>query len=135
MSINQRKLALTEQRDAHFARLSELQLRNARMGYATEPSVLTEIEDIGLKITQLDASIKALEVVAEQAPVSGYPDRRIDDQRLHIMVATIQATVAEISNLKVFVHGETRKIYRVLAYAGIIVMLLFIGLAVLIAIK
>src|SRR3990172_10715269 len=104
MSLNQKKLALTEERDAYFSRLTELKLRNARMGYGTDPAVLTEIDDIDLKIAKLDASIVALETVAEQTPDRGIADRRIDDQRLHIMVATIQATVAEFSILLMFVH-------------------------------
>jgi hypothetical protein len=135
MSLNQRKLALTEERDAYFARVAELKLRNARLGYSTDPSVLTEIDDIDLKIAKLDASIVALEVVAEQTPNNGVADRRVDDQRLHIMVATIQATVAEFSSLRVFVHAEITRVYRVLAYAGIIVVMLFIGLALLITTK
>lgn len=134
MSANQRKLALTEERDAYFARLAELKLRHARLGYATDPAVLTEIDDIELKIAKLDASIVALETVAEQGTVSAtvYPDRRIDDQRLHIMVATVQATVAEFSSLRAFVQGETWKIYRVLAFYGILALVQFIGLVILI---
>jgi hypothetical protein len=133
MSINQRKLALTEERDAYFARLAELRVRRAHTGYSTDPVVVTEIDDIELKVTQLDASIKALEVVAEQAPENHFTaDRRIDDQRLHIMVATIQATVAEFSGLKTFVHSETHRIYKVLAFYGIVALVQFIGLVILI---
>jgi len=132
MSLNQKKLALTEERDAYFSRLTELKLHRARVGYSTDPAVLTEIDDIELKIAQLDASIVALDIVAEQMPLTGTPDRRMDDQRLHIMVATIQATVAEISNLKVFVHSEVRRVYKIMAYIGALTILLFLGLAVLI---
>ncbi len=132
MSVNQRKLALTEERDAYFARLAELKLRHARMGYSTDPVIVNEIDDIELKVKKLDASIVALEVVAEQTPGNMGYDRRIDDQRLHIMVATIQATVAEFSNLKVFVHAETHKIYWVLAGYGLLALIQFIGLVVLI---
>lgn len=136
MSLNQRKLALTEERDAYFSRLAELKVRNARFGYATDPVILTEIEDIELKLAKLDASIAALEIVAEQTPSSGItPDRRIDDFRLHIMIATVQATVGEFASLRVFVQHELYRQNRVLAFAGIAIVVMFasmfIGLAIL----
>jgi hypothetical protein len=132
MSVVQRKLALTEERDAYFSRLAELKLKYARFGYSTEPAVLTEIDEIELKIAKLDASVTALETVAEQTPFNATPDRRLDDQRLHIMIATVQATVAEFASLRVFVRDETHRIYRVLAFYGILALVQFIGLVILI---
>jgi hypothetical protein len=97
---------------AHRRRLAELEVKAATLGNETPPDVITEIEDIRLDIAKLEASITALEKISELSsqyePVAAV-DRRDQssyDQRLHIMIATVQATVAEFSALRKFVADE-----------------------------
>jgi len=44
---------LQKQIEAHERRLQELELQQARTGYATEPSITLEIEDITAKLADL----------------------------------------------------------------------------------
>lgn len=106
MSTHSRRLVLTEERNAYQARLDELRIKKARFGYSTPAEVDTEIDEIDLKLTQLDASIKAIETVQELSSNDVIDQRNNSDFRLHIMVATVQATVGELANIKKYVHDE-----------------------------
>lgn len=105
---------------AHRRRLDQLLIKQAALGAETPPNITTEIEDIQQELIKLQASIDAVETVttlAEESQV-GLKDRRDIEPRLHVMVATIQATVAEFSNLRVFVSNEFARVYRILKYIG-----------------
>jgi uncharacterized coiled-coil protein SlyX len=101
---------------AHKRRLEDLEIKAATYGTATPPEITTEIEDIRLEIAKLQASVDALTVVndlrAEFEPTRAIDrrDRSNYEERLHIMVATVQATVAEFSNLRSFVHEGFKEI-------------------------
>lgn len=129
----------------HRARLEELELKKAQFGIDVPPQVSIEIEDIETKIRAIDASITALDTVVNLA--NGAGDRAIDrrdqanyEQRQHIMIATIQASIAEFSSLRVFVRDELRKaseridklaLYGVLFLAGnFLALALIVGLVV-----
>lgn len=133
-------------------RLEVLELQRAKYGIDVPPHIETQIEDIGLEIRAIDASVTALDTVADLASSSG--DRIIDrrdqanyEQRQHIMIATVQATIAELSGVRVFVRDEIKKasermdtfarrmdkfaIYGVITLAGNFLALAFIiGLVV-----
>jgi hypothetical protein len=97
---------------AHMRRLAELEVKAATYGNDTPPDIITEIEDIRLDIAKLQASVTALEKVSELSTQYEQPrilDRRDQgnyEERIHIMIATVQATVAEFSNLRVFVKDQ-----------------------------
>lgn len=119
--MSDRKKQLIEQRNAHQRRLDELEIQAAQLGYSTPPHIKTEIDEIGQTLSKLDASIAALDTyddLKRDEVSNGYwSDRRSDDPRIHIMIATVQATVAEVANIKRFVTDQfteqNRKLFRV----------------------
>lgn len=119
MSTHSRKLALTEERDAYQARLDELRIKKARFGYNVPPEVDTEIDEIDLRLLQLDTSIKAIETVQDLSSSDSFDNRNSSDFRLHIMVATVQATVGELANVKSYVHDEIKEFDKRLRWLGI----------------
>lgn len=104
------KDTLLAQRNAHQRRLDELVLRKANLGYSAPVEITTEIQDIQAEIDKIDISLETLDRFTELQKQSEVGvDRRDIEPRLHIMVATIQATVAEFATLKKFVDSELRK--------------------------
>jgi len=129
----------------HRGRLEVLELQRAEYGIATPPQITTEIEDIELKIRAIDASLTALNTVVNLA--NGAGDRAIDrrdqanyEQRQHIMIATIQASIAEFSSLRAFVRDELKKasermdrfsMYGIVALTGnFLALALIIGIVI-----
>lgn len=98
--------------DAHTRRLQELELRAATLGSNAPPEVLSEIEDIRVEIAKQQASISAVVLVGElnttsaQARLVDRRDQLNYDERLHIMVATVQSMVAEFLSLRNFVNAK-----------------------------
>lgn len=114
---------------AHRARLEVLEVQKAQQGYDLTPRVATEIDAIALEIAKLERQIEALDTVSELEDRKSGGDKIIDrrdssnyDTRLHIMLATIQATVAEVASVKVSVARDIKRIetlvYRI-AVAGV----------------
>lgn len=88
---------------AHLARLKELEKQQARFGYRTDPAVLTEI-------AEKRAILKALQTFEDlKADSTLEPDRR-QDNRLNIMVATVQATVAELATTRKAVRDDIQAV-------------------------
>lgn len=58
------------------------------------------------QIREIEATLKALETVEELQSTSGLPQDRRGEYQQHIMLATIQATVSEVNNIKVVVDRE-----------------------------
>lgn len=114
-----RDLLLSKQ-VAHKRRLHRLEVRRAAEGLDTPPAVLTEIEDITAELAGIAASITALDTVEKLIADSGSDalERRNLETRLHVMVATVQATVAEFSNLRKHVTDEFARVYRILKWIG-----------------
>lgn len=122
---------------AHKRRLAELELKAATLGSDTPPEITTEIEDIRLEIAKLEASITALAKVSELGEQYEKPrvvDRRDQvnyEERLHIMLATVQSTVAEFASLRKFVLDGFQEIklliFRLaLGFAVCLVVLIFL---------
>lgn len=120
--------------EVHRRRLYELQLDAAQLGSSAPPQIAIEIADIEAEIAKQEASLTALDVVASftNAGVGAKlpDDRRADsviEHRLAVMVATVQATVAEVGSVK----RDTREaiqevkllIYRITFAAGVLFLL------------
>ena len=117
---------------AHKRRLDELEVKAATLGSQTPPEITTEIEDIRLDVVKLEASLGALEKVNELGNEFEEPysvDRRNQssyDQRIHIMIATVQSTVAEFLSLRNFVD---EKITYVLKRQNRLSIITLVGIA------
>lgn len=106
--------ALLAQRSAHQRRLDELLIQRATIGIVTPPQINTEIEDIEAEIAKIDSGLNALNTYQElrsATDTTGFGDRRDQDLKQHIMIATVQATVAEFASLRKFVY-ETQSEMR-----------------------
>lgn len=111
-------------------RLEELEVDQAEQGYSAPPHIATEISSIQEEIARQQAALNALEVVETLNDVSvGQKtlDRRDEsnyEHRLNVMVATVMATVTEVSNVKVFVAEQVKEIkqliYRIVIGAAIV---------------
>lgn len=114
--------SLLAQRSAHQRRLDELVIRSATFGNTTPPEVKTEIEDIQTEIFKIDASLDALERfkdLQDRTETTNSGDRRDQELKQHIMVATVMATVTEVSSIKKFVQDEFAKVYRMFFWFGV----------------
>lgn len=120
---------------AHRRRLDQLEIKKASLGLDTPPETITEIEDIEKEIVKTAASLKALDTVETLSGESDseFVDRRSIEPRLHIMVATIESTVAEFLSLRVFVTNEINRLFRLGLIWGTAVVLVVIGFMVAIA--
>jgi hypothetical protein len=117
---------------AHRARLRQLELIEASRGSSTPPEITNEIEEISNDITKLEASLGALNTVETLTSATigtKDVDRRDSDNyehRLSIMVATVQATVAELSNIRKHVDDRFRELQSLIFYWAIVFMLAFV---------
>ncbi len=128
---------------AHTRRLHDLEIKRATFGLNVPAEISTEIEDINDEITKLNAQLVALTTVADLGSETGAAHKPIDrrdegnqELRTHIMLATVQATVAEFLSLRKFVteridhvESELSKQSRIGVYALIAV---FVGIATII---
>lgn len=99
--------ALLAQRSAHQRRLDELLIQRATIGIVTPPQINTEIEDIEAELAKIDSGLAALDSYRELRNATetvGIPDRRDQSLQQHIMIATVQATVAEFASLRKSVY-------------------------------
>lgn len=129
-----RQRVLIDLRDTHQARLDELVEKRARLGYSADPALNMEIDDIERQMSELSASIQALNTVQDlirdqqnkrpnpHAPIQ--EDRRDLEARLQVMLATVQATVSEVSSVKRYVTDEINKVYS-LVKIGLAVIVFF----------
>lgn len=118
-------------------RLEQLEIDQAQLGYGAPPQIATEISDIQDEIKRQQAALQALEVfdtLNDAGVGSKGLDRRDEsnyEHRLNVMVATVMATVTEVSNVKKFVADEIAGIktliYRVILGAAIVAVLWSIG--------
>jgi hypothetical protein len=105
--------ALLLQRAAHQRRMDELIIQRATIGIVTPPQINTEIEDIEAEIAKIDSGLSALDsyrVLRETTDTYGLEDRRDQASKQHIMIATVQATVAEFASLRKYVTETTDEI-------------------------
>lgn len=118
-------------------RLEQLEIDQAQLGYGAPPQIATEISDIQEEIRKQQAALAALEVVdtLNDASIGTKAlDRRDEsnyEHRLNVMVATVMATVTEVSNVKKFVGDEIAGIktliYRVIVGAAVVAVVWSIG--------
>lgn len=98
----------------HTQRLQNLEAKAALYGTLMVPFEITnEIEIIHAEIAKLNASLTALSTVVDLGNDTGTANKPIDrrdesnqELRTHIMLATVQATVAEFLSLRKFVTDE-----------------------------
>lgn len=117
-------------------------LQKANFGPDTDPVLVHEIRELDKELVKIKAALDALETVDELGEtLPRVEDRRADvnnETRLHVMVATVQATVAEFASLRKRVddgfeemsHLMQRNWYVTLAIGGalmVVVMLLLAG--------
>lgn len=120
--------------ELHRQRLYALEEKSALYGITTPVEIEIEIDGIR-------ATIQALETVAQLAttgPVS-IPDRRDNSQQMHTMIATVQATVAEVSSIKVYVRDALvamdLRVYRVIKFGLIFGIIAYISLGIIVALQ
>ena len=134
---------------ASTRRLHDLEIKRATFGLNVPSEISTEIEDINDDITKLNAQLIALSTVADLGSETGTANKPIDrrdegnqELRTHIMLATVQATVAEFLSLRKFVteridHVETAlsQQSRIGAYTAIAVFVTLSVIIVLIIVR
>jgi hypothetical protein len=109
--FDKRRRTILTLQDTYQARLDELVEKKAKLGYSADPSITLEIEDIERELSENSAVLHALNTVNElitsenkrlNDPRQPQPleDRRDNDNQYKAMVATIEATVAQISTVK-----------------------------------
>lgn len=101
-------------------------------GTGVGDTYIQEIKELDLDLGKIGAALEALETVTNlDETLPQIEDRRSqvsNEQRLHIMVATIQATVGEVANIKRFVTDELKKIDHKLTYFMIVLALVLVAL-------
>lgn len=124
---------------AHTRRLRDLEIRQATFGLNVPPEISIEIENIQDDIAKLNAQLNALAAVADLSSDASYAQKPIDrrdesnqEYRTHIMLATVQSTVAEFLSLRKFVTERIDTIEDALArqtkYGVYIVIAMFLTL-------
>lgn len=107
---------------AHTRRLHDLEIKQATFGLNVPSEISSEIEDITTEIAKLNASLVALTTVVELGNETGIGTKPIDrrdesnqELRTHVMLATIQATVAEFLSLRKFVTERVDTVEKTLS--------------------
>lgn len=129
---------------AHTRRLHELEIKQATFGLNVPSEISTEIEDIQDGITKLNAQLVALTTVADLGSETGAAHKPIDrrdegnqELRTHIMLATVQATVAEFLSLRKFVTERIDQVEGALTkqsrYGIYVIVAMFSVLALIVA--
>jgi len=111
----------------HSRRLRELELKQAHYGLNTPVEILTEMDS-------LRATIRAIETTELLKDDTLHEDRR-QDHRIHIMIATVQATVAEVSSIKVFIKEEIQRTKQQIEHIWIALAFFFIVILIILTIK
>lgn len=124
--------------DAMQARLRELEVDAAQLGYSAPPHIATEISEINAEITKQQAALQALELVDTLNDASigvRTLDRRDTsnyEHRLNVMVATVMATVSEVATVKKHVDDSIDAlrllIWRIVVGAGVLFIIWWLGL-------
>lgn len=97
-------------------RLDELEIDQAQLGFDAPPHIAIELSDLRQEIDKQQAALNALEVVDSLNDASvgvKLLDRRDEsnyEHRLNVMVATVMATVAEVSSVKKLVIDEVNTV-------------------------
>lgn len=83
-------------------------------GEAVNDAYIRQLKKLDIEVGQLRAAIDALEIVGDlNSSLPVVDDRRSEynnEQRSNVMLATVQATVAEVGNIKITVREEIREI-------------------------
>lgn len=126
---------LLAQRSAHQRRLDELEIKRATFGINVPIEIGIEISDIQNEIFKIDSSIEAVERLRDirlAADVDVNGDRRDFELKQHIMVATVQATVAEFASLRKFVtDGFSQQNRKILVFGVGVVVIMLINMVML----
>ena len=120
----------------HKQRLYALEEKLATFGLNAPVEITTEIEQIKAAITALETVADLVQTVGTTTPpvIEDRRNAQNVEMRLNIMTATVMASVAAFSDLKVFVrdelHAHDRKFNRVIL-AGIGIMIILFTVLVL----
>lgn len=127
----------------HTRRLQDLERKAATFGLNVPSEITNEIDVINEEVAKLNASLTALTTVADLGNDTGIGNKPIDrrdegnqELRTHIMLATVQATVAEFLALRKFVTERIDHVEHSLSkqtkYGVYVVSVIFIALTTII---
>lgn len=116
MTAHQKKVDYIREYLAKSEQLREMMtIQKANFsGQAVDDTYIRQVKALDIEVGQLRAAIDALEIVGElNSNLPVVDDRRSEynnEQRSNVMLATVQATVAEVGNIKITVREEIREI-------------------------